>query len=167
VPGPTFPSEGGGSKVDAVVNSANAATMQRGYVRETPAGSSVDTQHLGVAIAPAAVFAVASTVTPATVTASLPAISSGTNYLAGFSISGTGASVPVIVHATIAGLATNNWDVVISVPSGNLSAITPVIASLVNPIPASAPSTAITLTVPSFGTGNAGVSIAVWGFKSL
>ena len=166
MPNPTYPTEGGGSKVDSIVNSAGYASLKRGYGRETPAGATTDTQHMGVSEIPAAVFAAASTSSPGQVSVSLPAVATGYNYLDGFSITGSGANATIVVQATISGLQTTNWGHYLAVPSGANVSITPYVVNLPHPLRASAPSTAIILTVPSFGTGNAGVSVAIWGHTS-
>ena len=163
---PTFASDGGGSKVDSLVDLAATVGLHRGYAKESPTGATSPSMHVGVMAVPATITAVASTVSPAIVTATLPTVSVGTNYLDGFHISGTGSNTGGIVHATISGLASRPMDVVIAVPSGPTNAMTPLFVTFPNPIAGSAPSTAITLTVPSFGTGNVGVSVALWGHSS-
>ena len=164
---PVYPSDGGSSKVDGLINSAGVATFKRGYLRETPAGATTDTQHMGVAEIPAAVVSAASTASPATVTASMPAITSGTNYLDGLILSGTGANATSVVQVQISGISTPVIPIYVAVPSGANTAITPLHIEFPHPIPASAPSTAITVTVPSFGTGSTGVGLFVYGHKSL
>ena len=161
---PSAISEGGGLKLDVVTNAAGTVGLKRGYDAGTPAGATSPAQHQGVAAMPAAVVAVDQDAAAETV-AALPAVASKTNYLTGFAISGGGATSASVVRATITGIGVT-WGVDIAVPAGADLGIVPIIVTLPAPIPASAVNTAITLTVPSFGSGNTDVSIAIFGYVS-
>jgi hypothetical protein len=137
--------------------------IKRGYGSETSGGDPL--MHQGIAAIPAPAGAVHQ-VAAATATAAIAAVVDQTGYLAGFSISGGGATGTSRIRATIAGLAIGTMGIDIVVPAGAALAITPIFVTFPNPIPSSAANTAITLSVPSFGTGNLDVSIAIWGYTS-
>jgi hypothetical protein len=163
---PSAISEGAaGLKLDVVTNLAGAAGLKRGYDAGTPSGAASPAVAQGVAVLEAGAGATA-TVAAATATAAIAAVSAKTGYLAGFSISGGGATAGSRVVATITGLLIGTLSINIAVPAGAAGAITPIFVTFPNPIPASAVNTAITLSVPSFGTGNLSVAVAIWGYVS-
>ena len=157
-PLPTF----GALAADGMWDATPTTGIKRAYGSESSGGDPL--MHQGVALIPAAVSAVDQQA-DATATAALPAVALKRNYLAGFAISGSGATVAAVVRATITGIGVT-WGIDVPVPAGILLGITPIIVALPNPIPASAVNTAITLTVPAFGAGNADVSVAIWGYLS-
>lgn len=97
--------------------------------------------------------------------ATMPAVAGKTNYLTGFEITGAGATAAAVVNATLTGLfggATMNYTV--TVVAGATLANPSIIVSFPTPIPASAPNTAITLTVPALGLGNTNSTANIHGF---
>jgi len=86
-----------------------------------------------------------------------------TNYIAGFEITGGGATAASVITATITGTATT-LSYAIPIPAGVTLGINPVIVKFMPPIPASAINTAITLNVPSFGAGNTIEAGVIHGF---
>jgi hypothetical protein len=166
VPNPSAIAEGGSNlKLDLVTNAAGTVGLKRGYDAGTPTGSTAAALAQGVVLLEAGVGAV-DTDAAAALSAALPAVSAKVNYLAGFSISGRGATAAIGVEATITGLAIGTMRVWVPVPAGATLAIAPIFVTFPNPIPASAANTAITLAVPSFGTGNTDAECAIWGFVS-
>jgi hypothetical protein len=161
MPNPSLPVFGA-LAADGLFDATPTTGIKRGYGAETSGGDPL--MHQGVALIPATVSAVDQEADSAA-TAVLPAVASKTNYLAGFAISGSGATAASVVRATITGIGVT-WGIDIAVPAGVNLAIAPIIVTLPNPIPASAANTAITLSVPAFGAGNTDVSIAIWGFLS-
>lgn len=150
--------------VDTQLNTAGTRGLKRGYGAEVATSNTDVLMHQGVAIIPSTIGAVAAA-TAAAATAALPATASKVNYLAGFSITGGGATAASVIKATITGIG-YTWTIDIAVPAGATLGIAPLIVHLPNPMAATAASAAITLVVPSFGTGNLGVDIAVWGYQS-
>ena len=161
MPNPSLPTFGG-LAADGMWDATPSTGIKRAYGSESSGGDPL--MHQGVALIPAAVSAVDQKAN-ATATATLPAVALKRNYLAGFAISGSGATVAAVVRATITGIGVT-WGIDVPVPAGILLGITPIIVVLPNPIPASAVNTAITLTVPAFGSGYADVSVAIWGYLS-
>jgi hypothetical protein len=87
------------------------------------------------------------------------------NFICGFDITGLGATAATFVEATLAGLGTTMKFGVV-VPAGATVGITPVRVTFPWPMPASADATAITLSVPSFGSGNTKAVASMWGFQA-
>jgi hypothetical protein len=116
-------------------------------------------------------FAVGNTVTasttissPGVCAVSLPAVAGKTTYVTGFQVVGTGANSATTVNATLASLIGSvTFTYSIAVPTPNTAAITMLQVQFLYPIPASAANTAITLSVPSFGTGNTSVTANIYG----
>ena len=97
-------------------------------------------------------------------TATLPAVSGKTNYLAGFEITGGGATAASLVTVTITGTLGGTMSYVVAVPAGATTGIVPLLFDFNPNIPASAANTAITVNVPSFGAGNTAAAVVVHGF---
>lgn len=111
------------------------------------------------------VVATSGNVAAATATATLPAVAGKTNYISGFEITGAGATAAAVVDATVAGLiggVTLHYSV--TAPAGVTTPITPTVVHFDPPIPASAPNTAISVSVPSLGAGNTNTAVNVEGF---
>ena len=84
-------------------------------------------------------------------------------YLAGFALTGTGATGASTIEVTTTGLSTNlKFKVVI--PAGAGVEVSPRILNFNPPLPASADGTAITVAVPSFGAGNLAAALSTWGY---
>lgn len=99
-------------------------------------------------------------------TPTLAAIAGRTNFITGFMVDGLGATAASVIEVTITGLVGGNTlRRKVNIPAGATSAITPVQVDFARPIPASAPNTAIVLTVPSFGAGNTSAVSALFGFS--
>lgn len=93
-------------------------------------------------------------VAAASAVATLPAVAGKTNYLSGVQIMGAGATAASVVQATITGLLGGTLTIPVAVPAGANVGVQPIALSFYPPLPASAPNTAITVTVPSLGAGN-------------
>jgi hypothetical protein len=101
---------------------------------------------------------------------SLPATAGKTNYLEGFDISGSGATAASVIEVNITGLNGGTLYYELPIVAGvNLAAFPlsgPVYSvRFPEPIPATGANVAITLTVPSFGTGNTNSSATLYGFQ--
>jgi hypothetical protein len=100
----------------------------------------------------------------------LPAVAGKTCYVTGFDLSGMGPTTAVSIAVTITGLLGTVGTLTYTVPlaagatapahgfPGTFSIRFP------DPLPASALNTAITLNVPSYGTGNLQNSATIYGF---
>jgi hypothetical protein len=111
------------------------------------------------------VTAASGNVAASAATISLPAVSGRTNYVSGFSVTGlgaTGAATLQITLGSLIGSVTQTY--IYEVPAGATTAAPTLIVTFAPPLPASAANTAITLTVPSFGSGNTNASANIWGF---
>lgn len=104
------------------------------------------------------------TAAAATCTSALPAAAGYRTVIKGFTITGLGATGATTVEATLAGLGTT-LKFSIAVPAGVTTGITPLSVPFGDGMPASADNTAITLSVPTFGSGNTKVCTAIWGFQ--
>lgn len=97
--------------------------------------------------------------------ATLPAVATKTNYLSGFSINGSGATLGSVVNATVTGLVGGTWTIPVTVVAGVLLGNTPIIYNFNPQIPASAVNTAITVSCPSLGTGSTNSAVNIWGYN--
>lgn len=111
------------------------------------------------------VMASSGNVANATATATLPATAGVTNFITGFSITFAGATAASVVVATVTGLLGGTMSYVIAVPAGATVGGQPVAVDLAVPHPASAPNTAITLTLPALGAGNTNAAVGIRGFQ--
>lgn len=159
---PNSPLNGQGLALPLMVDSDGDPMVPRMYVPETFGGDD-PAGHAGIALVPAGSGAV-DTDAAAAMTAELAAVASKKNYLAGFMVSGKGATAASAIECTVAGLAIGTMRVWVQIPAGTGTAIDPLFVTLPNPIPASAENTAITLSVPSFGAGNTDAECAIWGY---
>ena len=96
--------------------------------------------------------------------AAMPAVAGKTNYLTGFMVTAAGSTAGLVVNITITGLLGGTITLTFVFPAGVLIGATPIIYSLPFPLPASAPNTAITLTLPAGGLGNTNAAVNIQGF---
>ncbi len=97
---------------------------------------------------------------------SMPAVVGKTNYVTHIVIDGTGATAGSVQAALLSGVTPQTLAFIFVVPAG---ANVPLGGGHIDytfnpPIAGSAPNTAVTLTVPSFGTGNLRASASIQGF---
>lgn len=97
---------------------------------------------------------------------SLAGVTGKTTYLTGFEVTGAGATAASVIAITVTGTVSGTLNYVISIPAGVTIGVTPLIVEFTRPIPASGANTAITLSVPSFGTGNTSAAATVHGFQA-
>lgn len=98
--------------------------------------------------------------------ATLAGVAGKTTYITGFSVTGAGATVGLVVGVTVTGLiggvtATYNLAAV----AGALLSNAPLMIQFIKPIPASATNTSIVVTVPSLGLGNTNSSVVAHGYQ--
>jgi hypothetical protein len=86
-------------------------------------------------------------------------------YIAGFTVTGGGATAASVIQVTVTGL-TNPLSFNIAIPAGAAVGVFPLQLEFDPPLPASADNTAIVVNVPSFGAGNTNASASAWGFQA-
>jgi len=96
--------------------------------------------------------------------ATLAAGAGARTYITGFAVTFAGATSAANVTVTVAGPATS-LSYTITAPAGATAAGAPLVVQFPYPIPASADNTAITVTVPSLGTGNTHCTVTATGFR--
>lgn len=84
-------------------------------------------------------------------------------YVTGIDIVGTGATAGSVVTAQLQGLLGGTLSIPIGVPAGVTSSIVPISLRWKGLIGATV-SGQIALSVPAFGTGNASVGVAIYGY---
>lgn len=100
----------------------------------------------------------------ATATATMPAVAGKTNYVAGFSITGGGATAAALVTATLSGIAGGPLSYTFGAPLGVAVEASPILVEFATPIPASAVNTAISISLPALGTGNTNAAVNIHGY---
>lgn len=100
----------------------------------------------------------------AAATATLPAVIAKTNYLSGLQIFAGGATAGSIVLCTITGLLGGSMVVPVTIPAGATLASQVPPLSFYPPLPASAPNTAIVVTLAAAGAGNTNAAVDIQGY---
>jgi hypothetical protein len=100
------------------------------------------------------------------ITAALAAVSGKVNYIEGFDVTYSGATSATNFAVTVTGTTNTLYfsNVVLAGANAAGNAQGGIFIRFPSPIPASASNTAITVTVPDLGSGNANVSANVYGF---
>lgn len=101
----------------------------------------------------------------ATAAASLAAVVGKTNYLTGFMVNGSGATAAAAVVVTVTGLAVGTLSFIYCAAAGAGVINEPLRFTPAEPLPASAANTAITVSCPALGTGNAHNITTVMGHQ--
>lgn len=104
-------------------------------------------------------------VAAASAVATLPGAPGKTTYITGFQITAGGATLGLLVNAALAGLAGGNLTYIYAAIAGVLLISQPLIVTFPIPLAASATNTAITLTLPSLGTGNTNAAVSAQGYQ--
>lgn len=114
----------------------------------------------------ATILSAGATVAAAAQTATLAAAGAGTkNFLTDVVVTGLGATAGTAVDMLITGVEGGTKTVKVGVPAGATVPITPHVLKFDPAWPASADNTAITVELPSFGSGNTQASLLVRGFR--
>ena len=154
-----------------MIASAQATTQAINNLNQTVNSLNATVTALGTTIS-SAIPGVPSGATPVaassyasgtTLTCSFLSVSGLTNYITGFALTGTGATSATAVLVTISGTVVSlyfTYCVVAGVTTQN----TPLIVNFPTPVPASAPGSAISITVPSAGAGNTYTAVTIYGF---
>src|SRR5436305_11317599 len=97
----------------------------------------------------------------------LAAVAGKTNYLEGFDITGGGATAASVIEVSVTGLSGGTLKFELNIlagVTGPMNAQGGFSIRFPEPLPASGLNTAITVTVPSFGSGNTNASVVAYGF---
>ncbi len=86
-------------------------------------------------------------------------------YIAGFAVTGAGATGASVIDVTVTGVLGGTQTFKLVIPAGAGAAIVPLVVAFDPPIPSSAINTAITVNVPSFGAGNLHAAATAYGFQ--
>jgi len=100
----------------------------------------------------------------------LPATAGKLTYISGFDVAGGGATSASVVEVAITGLpsavGTLKYEMnVLAGAAGPVNAQGGLFIRFPDPIPASAVNGAITVTLPSLGSGNTNASVTAYGFQ--
>ncbi len=93
-------------------------------------------------------------VAAAVAAATIPAVAARLNYIAGFTVSGAGATAGLPVIVTVVGLVGGTLSYIYAAVAGVLVANQRLDVLFDPPLPASAVNTAIVVSCPSLGVGN-------------
>jgi hypothetical protein len=125
-----------------------------------PAGGPFPTFQAGTPIT-----AASGTVANASAAATLAAAAGRTTYICGFIVTSTGSTAATVVAPTITGTITGTLTFAYASVAGATLNNPALIAPLNGCIAASAPNTAIVVTVPALGAGNTNSTVNAWGYQ--
>lgn len=111
-----------------------------------------------------ALIAGSGNVANASAAATLTGTASTTVYLAGFEVTGSGATAGLPVSVTVAGLLGGSRIYTYSFAVGALVGNNPLIVTFDPPLPASAVNTAISVTCPASGAGGTNNTVVAHGY---
>lgn len=110
------------------------------------------------------VSASSGTVAAATATATIPALSGRILYLAGFHLTGTGATTALAVAPTVTGTITGTLTFAWAAAAGVLVQNTPLAVMFDPPLSASAAGIPIVVSCPTLGSGNTNTAVVAHGY---
>lgn len=102
-------------------------------------------------------------------TAAVATLAAGTGptaWITGFQVTAAGATAAANVVVTVAGILGGTASYVFTFPTGATVAALPLVVQFPAPIPASAISTNIVVTVPAAGAGNTHAAVVAHGFTT-
>lgn len=87
-------------------------------------------------------------------------------YITGFELTGAGATAASVITGTVAGLggASSTITFIVAIPAGATIGVQ-LIVEFAQPLPASAPGQAITVSFPAFGVGSTNACLNAHGFE--
>lgn len=99
-------------------------------------------------------------------TASLAAAVGKVTYICGFTITSTGSTAAAVVSPTVTNLVTGTMTFTYASVAGATLANQPLVVPFTPPcISASAPNTAILVSMPSLGAGSTNATVNAWGYQ--
>jgi hypothetical protein len=104
-------------------------------------------------------------VAAATATATIAAVANRTNYLSGFACTVGGATAASTVSVTVTGLVGGTMTYCMSAAAGVDVPSQPLVVNFPFPVPATGPNTAISVSMPSLGAGNAHAAVVAFGYQ--
>jgi hypothetical protein len=119
---------------------------------------------IGIPVMGSTVSVSSGVVANASAVATLPALPGQTAYVSGFQVTASGATSAARVTLTLAGLAGGAIAYNYVFINGAAVSCNPLMVTFSPALPASAPNTAIVLTLPAGGAGNAGAAVSMQGF---
>jgi hypothetical protein len=96
--------------------------------------------------------------------ATLPLVKGSTLALAGFEVTGSGATAASNILVTVTGVISGTLTYILPIPAGVTLSIVPLIVEFTLAVEASASGVAIAVNVPSFGAGNTNAAVVAHGF---
>lgn len=97
--------------------------------------------------------------------ATLPATAGRTNYICGFALNSSGSTGAAVVSPTVVGVVTGTMTFAYSTVAGATLANASLVVNFGACVPASAPNTAIVVTLPALGAGNTNATANAWGYQ--
>lgn len=138
-------------------------------VQYDSSGNPIDyTQNINVGPGPGGrvdVSCATGNVAAAIATCTMPATTGKTTYVAGFDISGSGATIGSVVTCTLTNTNSGTLSYTFAAAAGVLLADTPLSKNFAPPLKATATNTAPVLSCPSLGTGNTNMTINAYGYE--
>lgn len=110
------------------------------------------------------VSAASGTVAAATATATIPGVPGRVTYLAGFHLTGTGATGALAVAPTVTGVVTGTLTYAWAAAAGVAVANTPMIVLFDPPLSSSAAGIPIAVSCPTLGSGNTNCAVVAHGY---
>lgn len=88
-----------------------------------------------------------------------------TPYISGLTVNGAGATAESVVDVTVTGLQGGNLTVPLLIPAGATTIVNPLTLQFNPPLKGAAVNGTISVSAPSFGTGNLHAAVNAWGFR--
>lgn len=101
----------------------------------------------------------------AVATATLPASATQVTFICGFSATGAGATAATAVNATVTGVIGGTMTYVFAVPTGVDVPAQGLNVNFYPCVPGTSINTAIVVSMPSLGAGNAHAAMVAWGYQ--
>ena len=119
-------------------------------------------------LAPAVLTSASSgNVAAATATATLAATPGYLNRICGFEITSSGSTGAAVVSGTVTGVAGGTMTFTYTTVAGATLANAPLVVPFTPCVPASAPNTAIAVSLPSLGAGNTNATVSAQGYRTV
>jgi hypothetical protein len=130
------------------------------FLSGIPAGAQAPLPLQGVQIT-----ASSGTVAAGVAAATLAGATGKVTYICGFAITSTGSTAAAVVAPTVTGVVTGTMTFAYASVAGATLSNQPLVVPFRDCISASAPNTAIVVSLPSLGTGNTSATVNAWGYQ--